>query len=393
MRILVATTEFPPLRGGISTLVYEQAAGLAALGHTVRVETVEFSGDLPAARENLVINYAPVRSGAVFRLAPLAYNLLKAVRAFRPDFVFCPTYRGFGLPVLICRRLLGVPYAVYIHGTEINTEVRSALRRTIFSRVVRGAESVMTNSTATFELLRNAFPEVHTPSTTINPAVDFQRFRARGLGRQALELRTAWLAKLRKLDNPVVLLSFCRITRQKGLDLVLRALSDLVKANPEYPAVYIAGGVGPDREAFEQLARELGLSDRVLFLGNVPDELVPAVMRAADVYVQPSQPHGGFLEGFGISFLEAQSAGLPCIGSKFGGVVEAVDEGRSAMLVPVGDVKAIAGAMDALVSDQRLRDDMARCAWAHAEKYSWERHSRQLEACIQAAVKGGQPAP
>ena len=120
-----------------------------------------------------------------------------------------------------------------------------------------------------------------------------------------------------------------------------------------------------------------------LFSGPIPYESISAAYLAADIYAQPSQPVGEFLESFGISFVEAQAAGLPCIGSDWGGVPEAVARDETALLVPVGDHDAVAAAVRTLVKDPGRRTAMASAARLHAARYSWRSHAERLLAEIQ----------
>jgi glycosyltransferase involved in cell wall biosynthesis len=129
-----------------------------------------------------------------------------------------------------------------------------------------------------------------------------------------------------------VLLSVSRLSRQKGVDVAIRAL-------PALPGdtVLVVLGEGPDRPLLEGLARELGVERRVFLLGRVPD--VAAWLERATLYVHPAR-----WEGFGLAVLEAMLAGLPVVASNVSSLPELVVDGETGRLVPPGDHAALAQA-------------------------------------------------
>lgn len=385
MKILMPTTEFPPDAGGVATLAYEQAAGLARLGFQVQVEAVDHgqATQRPQPPPQAMFRYRPIPAGPVWRLLPLLNDLLRTVRTSQPDFICCPTYRGFGLPVSLVARLTGIPYSIFLHGTELNTERRSKGRLRAMDFVLRKAAFVATNSRNTLRIVRESFPTV-TRTKVLLPGVHADRFTSPVLAEEGGRLRAEWLGCMGRPaeGEPVILVSLCRMVREKGIDLVLEAVAMLARRRPDLPLYYVAVGGGTDLLEFRQLSVELGIADKVIFPGPLPYSKSPSALKAADLYVQPSQPVGQFLESFGISFLEAQAAGLPCIGSDWGGVPEAVTKDETALLVPTGNAEAIAGAIEAIASDPALRRRMSEQAARRAQAMSWARHAEQLAEAI-----------
>jgi glycosyltransferase involved in cell wall biosynthesis len=131
-------------------------------------------------------------------------------------------------------------------------------------------------------------------------------------------------------DGARVLLAVARLTRQKGIDVAVRALGSL----PD-DAVLVVLGEGPEREALEQLARELGVDRRVFLLGRVPD--VAAWLRRASVLVHPAR-----WEGFGLGVLEAMLARLPVVAANVSSLPELVVDGTTGFLVSPDDPSALA---------------------------------------------------
>jgi phosphatidylinositol alpha-1,6-mannosyltransferase len=395
VRILMPTSEFPPQAGGVATVAYEQARGLAARGNEVFVEAIHAAATVAEPLfPGAVVRRSQVRAGAVARIGPLMRLTWAAAREHRPHFIWTPTYRGFGLPVPFVAAALGIPYGIFVHGTEVHTETRSAARRRVMRGVLSRAAFIATNSHNTRRLLLGHFPSLRTPIVPIHPGVHVDRFRDPSAAADGRRLRDEWLGRLPDAAaisgsgrEPVLILSAARMARLKGEDFVLRALAENLRRDTRFPAVYAAVGEGPDLAEFRDLATRLGISGRVLFPGPVPYQSIPAAYLAADIYAQPSQPVGDFLESFGISFVEAQAAGLPCIGSDWGGVGEAVKAGETALLVPVGDQPAVTEAVRELVLDQGRRAAMASAARDHAGGYSWGTHAERLDAEIALHIR------
>jgi glycosyltransferase involved in cell wall biosynthesis len=139
-----------------------------------------------------------------------------------------------------------------------------------------------------------------------------------------------------------VLLAVTRLTRQKGVDVAIRAL-------PSAPAdtVLVVLGEGPERGPLERLARELEIDRRVFLLGRVPD--VAAWLRRAALLVHPVR-----WEGFGLAVLEAMLAGLPVVGARASSMPELVVDGETGLLVPVDDPRALAAAISSALERPEL---------------------------------------
>ena len=154
-------------------------------------------------------------------------------------------------------------------------------------------------------------------------------------------------------DGARVLLAVSRLTEQKGIDVAVRALDSL----PD-DAVLVVLGEGPERDALEALARELGVERRVFLLGRVPD--VASWLRCATLLVHPAR-----WEGFGLGVLEAMLAGLPVVASNVSSLPELVVDGETGILVRPDDPGALALGIARALDEPSLGD--AGRARAHAE--------------------------
>jgi N-acetyl-alpha-D-glucosaminyl L-malate synthase BshA len=127
----------------------------------------------------------------------------------------------------------------------------------------------------------------------------------------------------------------------------------------QVPARLVLVGDGPDRSAAEWLAHDLGIQDRIHFMGK--QDRVNELLPLADLMLMPSE-----LESFGLAALEAMACKVPTIGTRVGGVPELIDDGLTGLLYPVGDVDAMAAGAIALLKDRDrlevMRDEARRTA-------------------------------
>ncbi len=150
-----------------------------------------------------------------------------------------------------------------------------------------------------------------------------------------------------------------RLGPQKSVGTALEAL-----ARVDEVALVIAGD-GPDRAALERRARELGLEERVRFLGAVPRDQVLRLFRAADASLLSSA-----WENFPHTVVEALAVGCPVIATAVGGVPEVVRDGVNGLLVAPGDPAALASALERFYADPELRSRLAEAAVASVDGYS-----------------------
>lgn len=149
-----------------------------------------------------------------------------------------------------------------------------------------------------------------------------------GIGARDPELVRRW-----GLDGRKVIMTLGRMASQeryKGFDEVLDEMPLLLAEHPDL--VYLAAGDGPDRGRLMEKAANLGIADRVIFTGRVPEDRKADYYRLADAYVMPSSG-----EGFGFVVIEALACGIPVVASRLDGTREAVLDGELGLLVDPGD--------------------------------------------------------
>jgi glycosyltransferase involved in cell wall biosynthesis len=166
-------------------------------------------------------------------------------------------------------------------------------------------------------------------------------------------------ARLGIKDDERVLLAVGRLSREKGLADLVRAVARLRETAPDVNFKLVILGEGPERSSVESEARRLGLVERVVFAGHASD--VQPFYALADALALPSHS-----EGSPNVLLEAMAAGVPVAATRVGGVPEIVADEETALLVPPRDPDALAGALARLLSDRTLARALAERAKEHA---------------------------
>jgi phosphatidylinositol alpha-1,6-mannosyltransferase len=190
------------------------------------------------------------------------------------------------------------------------------------------------------------------------------------------------------LQGALVLLTVARLVPRKGHDMVLRAVAKLGR---EFPALrYLITGCGPEETKLRQLAADLGISERVTFVGYVPQEKLPDYYRLSHVMVMPNREEAGDKEGFGMAFLEASAAGKPVIAGMSGGASEAVSDGVTGLLIEPTDLDQLAAAIRTLLLQPRMAEEMGAAGLQRARaEFDWKLRSAELREITRAVVARG----
>jgi phosphatidylinositol alpha-1,6-mannosyltransferase len=378
VRHLFVTQDYPPDRGGMARRHVELCRRLAPEG--VVVSTVAAPGaeafdrgePYPVARQRFGM------AGARLLANEVRWGLAIAAWCRRgAEVVHLGNLRPCGYAVIVASRLVRRPYFVYVNGGDLLRELRfvaaPGLRRSSGRDLLGRAAGVVANSAWTADLAREVMAKTGVvrppPVAAIELGTDPARFSpARDTG--------ALRARLGVGDAPL-LLTVARLVPHKGQDVAIRALAALAPRHPD--ARYLLVGDGHHEQALRDLARTLGVADRVIFAGALPDAEVAEACAAADIYLGLSRLDRGVnVEGFGISFVEAAASGTPSVAGDSGGVRAAVRDGETGLVVPPEDVGAVAAAIERLLGDPELRRRMGEAGRRAAEThYTWDRVARE----------------
>jgi teichuronic acid biosynthesis glycosyltransferase TuaC len=171
------------------------------------------------------------------------------------------------------------------------------------------------------------------------------------------------------------------LSDDKGMPELAAAAESLLASRPVLRLLLV--GAGPHDARWRELARRSGRPDRVVLPGRVPPEEVRRHLGAADFMVFPSRS-----EGLPQAVLEAMDCGLPVVGTRVGGIPEAVIDGDTGLLVPPRDAAALEAAMTRMIDDDGLRARCAAASLARARSvFDSDRNARQLLAALRGIVR------
>jgi D-inositol-3-phosphate glycosyltransferase len=252
-------------------------------------------------------------------------------------------------------------------------------------QVVREASRLIANTHREAAELIEHYDADPNRVSVVHPGVDLEVF-SRADGRAAARQRLGYS------QDEFILLYVGRIQPLKAPDVLLMAAAEILAARPELRKqirVVICGGPsGSGREhpeALNKLAQQLGIADRVDFLAPKPARELADLYRAADLVTVPS-----YSESFGLVAVEAQACGTPVIAAAVGGLVTAVKDNASGLLIGTHSPAAWATAILRILDDRGLQDALSLGALHHASKFSWTSTADALISAYSSAMSGTQ---
>jgi glycosyltransferase involved in cell wall biosynthesis len=271
-----------------------------------------------------------------------------------------------GLFGLAARQYAGLPLVSTFFGVEL-TWVRSQLPflRPLLRTIVRRSDAVTAISSHTAEEIRQLDMSAGVVTIPFGAAHTDDTENHRG-PRDAKDAGT------------YELLFVGRLVERKGVDFLIRAVAGL---RGERSVRLTIVGEGPERPRLEALVEELRVADSVSFAGSVRADELGKLYRTSDAFVLPAvRDSKGDVEGLGVVLIEALMHGLPVVASRSGGIPDIVIDGDTGLLVPPGDVLALAGALGRLMDDPGLARRLASHGAEHVDHhFSWERIIDDLE--------------
>ena len=326
--------------GGLEKLTLDLSLKLKAQGHTVTICCLERTGNL------LNNNYAGIEiislnkgSGLDFTLP---FRLAEAMRQKKPDVVHTHNM-GPLLYGTIAAKLADVPVV-------INTRHGRAPQH--MNGLIWGMNEaiVAISNDAKSELLKNNTIDPGKVSV-IHNGIDLEAFKSRIFQQEA--------KKALGLDSLFVIGTVSRLAREKDQFSLIKAFAMVVSVEPKVKLVF--AGDGPLKVELAALANDLGIKDKIAFLGFRDD--VNTILRAFDIFVLSS-----LQEGISLSLLEAMASRLPIVATNVGGNPEVVIDGETGILVPPKDPEKMAEAIIKILQNPELAKNMGQAGRKRVEE-------------------------
>ncbi|MEE6259327.1 D-inositol-3-phosphate glycosyltransferase [Plantactinospora sonchi] len=393
--------------GGMNVYIVEVSRRLAEAGVEVEIFTRATSSDLPPVVEMAPgVHVRHVISGPFEGLAKeelpsqlcaFTTGVLR-VEAARPPGYYDLVHSHYWLSGQVgwlAKERWGVPL---VHTAHTLAKVKNArlaegdrpepkARVIGEEQVIAEADRLVANTAVEARDLIARYEADPARVEVVEPGVDLDRFRPPSSG-LAGEARIAARRRLGLPEQGAIIAFVGRIQPLKAPDVLLHAIAELRARDPRIAAtttLVIAGGPsgsGLDRPtALIELAARLGVGDAVRFLPPQTGDDLPALYRAADLVAVPSHN-----ESFGLVALEAQACGTPVVAAAVGGLVTAVRDGVSGVLIDGHDPADWARVLAGLLAAPRRRTELAHGAVVHARAFSWARTASGLLAVYRGAV-------
>jgi glycosyltransferase involved in cell wall biosynthesis len=384
MRILLFPSAYAPAVGGVEQLTADLAHHLVERGHTVEVWTNRHPLNLPdreliegilVRRFAMTLPGENLRSAQAWPIAALrALRALgRATRAFSPDLVHVQCFSVNGVYASALSKMFGMPLIVSLQGETVMDD-HDIYDQSLSLRIgLRAGLMVADMITGCSQF-------------TINDAV--ARF---GLATEdgivvpnGINLNARTDSIPLKLPFERFVLTYGRMVKKKGFDLLVDAFAPLAGRNPDLGLVI--GGDGSARAALTEQIHRLGLTGRVVLPGKLSRGEVAWATHRASAFVLPSR-----VEPFGIVVLEAMDAGVPVVVSAHGGTGEIIRDGIDGVVVDPLDRNALASALEQILATPGPRERYIPAARARSREFGWESITDHYVALYECAIARAGP--
>lgn len=392
MRILMLSHGYPPTVSGVTLFVQNLARAMVRKGHTVTVVTASDRGS-PYRDEDEGVRLMRVRStrNPFWREGPLPWPTRRALRRIveevQPEILhtheaaylawqITGVARRTGLPVMATCHFVPRFVTRYVTLGEKPPPFKpsSVVEKTMWAytkRLFNRFDRVVFDSATQ----RDIFVQqgLRVPASIISCGVDTARYHPSDGRPEQAELRYDLPPRPR-------VLFVSRMARDKEIDILIQAMS-LIREQHSVHLLLV--GRGDDRPRLEAMTEELGLQDGVHFLGFVPEEDLPSIYRASDVFAMAS-----ICEVLSIPTLQALATGLPVVLVDAVALPELVDDGVNGYLVPPGDVEKMAAAILHIVQHPGTARRMGGASLSRSEPHAETEVFRLYEDLYAEMVQG-----
>jgi phosphatidylinositol alpha-1,6-mannosyltransferase len=354
---VIITLDYPPERGGIARY----------LGELVNASGKDVEVVVPAAHG--IEGPGNIMPKEMFRsMWPRWWPIVGVCKRAkdRASKIIVSHILPVGTAAMISRWFGGPPFILICHGLDVRLAAETFFRRHLFLFICWTADCVVANSKSTAKFIQKI---TGTRAKIITPAVNDMTFLDKKEARVRLGIP----------EDDHVILCVGRLIERKGAATAIEAVKQL-PTSERIQLVII--GDGPELHRIRELA--MGSHHRIRIITNASDEHVREWYAAANVFCLPVKEMTDDVEGFGIVFLEAALAGLPCIAGKTGGAVEAVVDRETGILVDPFDAREVAQALTLLLGDPEKQKEMGNNGRTRVLKDfrwvdRWEEFSKIIE--------------
>ena len=379
MNICFVSPEYFPISGGTGAYVSYLSRQLQKLGYNVHV-VARHSVDSTDTVDGVNVNYVRGVGNPVTRYWRFARSASKKLKELDRKSGFdiihanLPLVPSFAVPSESANALVSTVHSTWKgeaeaikHGgrRKLNPNEKLMLRfnymlRSYEKRLMRRSDALVAVSLYTRNELTELYDIDEEKIHVIYNGVDTKKFKPT---RNRVGLRL----ELGLEEEQRIILCVGRLYYRKGITILLKSIPEVVQKFRDAKFVISGKGFKKNEEYLRKLAEKLKIEKYVAFLGYVPDEKLPDLYAASDIFVLPA-----LYENFPFAILEAQSTGLPVISTKVGGIPEFLTDNKNGLLVDPGDSKQLAQRIMVLLGDPVLAEELGgRGRRLVEEKFAW----------------------
>jgi N-acetyl-alpha-D-glucosaminyl L-malate synthase bshA len=357
-----------PTFGGSGVVATELGLSLARKGHQVHFITYSYPVRLDFLEMNIHFHEVHVEEYPLFHYQPyelaLSSKMAYVVKNYHIDvlhvhYAIPHAYAGYMAKQMLKRENIEVPMITTLHGTDITLVGNHPTYKEAVTFSINESDAVTSVSQSLKEDTLRLF-NVKKDIQVIPNFIDLKK---------PLPLSPCKRAVMAQPDELIVT-HISNFRKVKRIDDVVKVFYGIQQ---KLSAKLIMVGDGPEREAADQLCKDLGIKKKVLFLGNTSD--IDRILCFSDLFLLPSQS-----ESFGLSALEAMAAGVPVVSSNAGGLPEVNEEGVSGYLCPIGDVTAMAERAIEILEDKKRLAQFKKNARQVAHRFDEDKIVPMYEA-------------
>ena len=345
-----------PTYGGSGVMATELGKSLAKKGHEIHFITYSQPVRLGGFRSNIFYHEVAVSDYPLFDYTPyetvLASKMVDVVKREELDVLHVHYAIPHASAAFMAKQILAaqgvhIPYVTTLHGTDITLVGRDPSFEPVITFCMNESDAI----TAVSESLREDTYKHFNATKDILVIPNFVHPRSKTIN-NIQEIRRRYAN-----DNEPIMCHISNFRKVKRVDDVLKMFD---KVNQKIPSKLLMVGDGPERFGLEELCAQLGLCDRVVFIGKVRE--TQEVLEISDLFVLPSET-----ESFGLAALEAMAMGVPVISSNTGGIPEVNINGETGFMSEVGDVEDMAKNAIYILEDEDRKKNFGENALARSK--------------------------
>jgi len=388
MKIAIFSDTFPPQINGVANVVYKSAISLTKMGHQVEVFTIsngkdDKANDITSFKHDGIelIRFpsmpAPVYPG--YRLAIPVGIAIEKLRRFRPDVIHTHTPFSIGWSLIGPAKLMHIPiigthhtfYDHYLKHAHLDYDWAKRLTWSFTLDYYNRCDLVLSPSQSLADQLQSH--GLKKPFELLSNSVDTDLF-CPAVDKKAKEL----LKKSYGITgNSLVYMG--RLSYEKSVDQVLKAIAEVVKIIPDIKLMII--GDGPERENLNKLAQKLKIKENVLFVGFKQNQELVEALQANDIFVTASKT-----ENMPLSVIEAMAIGLPVVAADALGMPEIAEDGVNGYIFAPDDWKEMSEKILAILENENLLDKFSAASREASLLHSEDCLTKKLESIYKKLI-------